>query len=178
MSNLAKIKSIYSQKLPGKLLKKHFSHAIRDTSRRNNRKGLVAFYHLSPNLGIFESQEFLHFNKTRYSPRHRCDKIIRDIMLAPAAGERLNDVEIRKSRWVTMKPSGGRREPVVLKRNTAYSGDRDRTSAGEDRDVVLVYAKVSPFERPETQRHKRFFSYISAFDHGVRDMFSKIRLGR
>lgn len=176
MSNMQTVKNIYSQRVPGKLLRKTFSHARKDNSRRIGTKGINAYYFLDPNLSIFESAPFLFFNKTRYSPRHRCDKIIQEIMLAPAVGERFRDAEIRSMGFQLMRRPQGVRQPRVYKRHVSYTNAIDRDAGRhEDRDIVYAHAVISPWERPELQRHKRLYSYNSIFDFHTRKFFESFR---
>ena len=178
MSNLEAMKSIHRQRLPGKLLSRTFSHARRVYGPDNVRGSTEMYYHVEPNLGIFESGPFLYFNNTRYSPRTREDKIIQEIMLAPAEGERLRASEVRKYQFTPiLDKSTGARPVQIFKRHVLHSPDQKDRTGSEDRDIVIAEAVINPYDRPEIIMHKKY-EYSSPYDHGLFRFMSQIKKSR
>lgn len=170
-----KMLSIYKQPVPGKLLKKIFERVEKE-ALDDGEDQILAYYSLNPNLGIFESQQYLSFNTVRYSPRSRCDAIIERILLQPAYGERLSNASVRKYAFVSYPHYDSDQSLTqMFKREVIRDTYTEATGVGNRTDLVDIEARVQPSERPELRRHRNWHRPRSTYDHQVRDFFKKIK---
>ena len=176
--SIKKIMSIYKQKAPGRLLRKTFERVEKKTST-SGVDDVFAYYHLDPNLGIFESHSYLSFNKVRYSPRSRCDGIIEKIMLQPSYGQRLSNSAVRKHAFVSWASVDRNKSLTqMFKREVARDTYTEATGIGNRTDLVDIEARVQPLERPEIRRHRNWHRPKSTYDHQVREFFQNIKNAR